>query len=409
MPTATYSYRVRDKSGQLLSGEVAAESAAQVAATLRSRGFVPLSIDAKSSPKALQKDLHIPGLTDRISLKDVAVLSRQLATMIESGLTLLRALTILVQQTENKALCAIVEQVRGDVEKGEALSVSMNKHPKAFSPLYVAMIRAGETGGVLEGTLVRLAGNLEKQVKLRGQIRSAMAYPTVVCVLVLLIVTAMLIFIVPMFQGLYADLGGTLPLPTKLLLGVSAFIKKLWFIILPAMIGAVFMFRRWIATEKGRAAWDVFKLRMPVFGGLVHKTALARFTRNFSALLRSGVPILQSLQIVSDTAGNAVVKKGVLEIQASVKEGVSMAEPMARFPTVFPPMVVQMTAVGEETGALDDLLAKIADFYEDEVEATVSALTSLIEPLLIVVMGLAVGGMLIALYMPMFNVINLIQ
>jgi type IV pilus assembly protein PilC len=246
-------------------------------------------------------------------------------------------------------------------------------------------------------------------VKLRGQIRSAMAYPTVVCVLVLLIVTAMLMFIVPMFQGLYADLGGSLPLPTKLLLAVSAFLKKLWFIILPVMVAGVFMFRRWIGTEKGRAAWDVFKLRMPVFGGLVHKTALARFTRNFSALLRSGVPILQSLQIVSDTAGNAVVKKGVLEIQSSVQEGVSMAEPMARFPTVFPPMVVQMTAVGEETGALDDMLAKIADFYEDEVEATVSALTSLIEPLLIVVMGIAVGGMLIALYMPMFNVINLIQ
>ncbi|MGH2830535.1 MAG: type II secretion system F family protein, partial [Actinomycetota bacterium] len=277
-----------------------------------------------------------------------------------------------------------------------------------FSRLYVSMIRAGEIGGVLDSVLLRLAENLEKEVALKQKIKSAMTYPVVVFILVILIVSGMLLFVVPMFENLYKDLGGTLPLPTRLLIGVSNVMKKLWYLVGAVAIGGGIGVRKWIASEKGRATWDKIKLKMPVFGGLVHKTALSRFSRTLGVLIRSGVPILQSLDIVQETSGNAVVAKATKDVQTSVKEGESIAKPLERH-AVFPPMVVQMIAVGEETGALDTMLSKISDFYDQEVEATVEALTSLIEPLLIAVMGLVVGGMVVALYMPMFNIINLIK
>jgi type IV pilus assembly protein PilC len=403
----TFQYKVRDRGGKLVEGQLDADNAQLVVSKLRSMGYVPIEIQQQGG-KSLSRDVKIPGFGDRVKLKDVAVFSRQFATMINSGLSLLRSLYILAEQTENKALAEIANQVRMDVEKGSSLSAALARHPKAFSRLYVSMVRAGEIGGVLDAVLLRLADTIEKQVELRRKVKSAMTYPAVVGALALLILTAMLLFIIPMFEDLYNELGGTLPAPTKVLITLSQFARKLWFVVLGAEIGGVFAFRKWISSEDGRKKWDAIKLKMPVFGVLVRKTALARFSRTLSALVRSGVPILESLDIVAETSGNSVVAEAVRDTQSAVKRGEPLSRKLEDHP-VFPPMVVQMMAVGEETGALDEMLDKIADFYDGEVEATVDALTSLIEPLLIVVMGVCVGGMVIALYMPMFNIIKLIE
>jgi type IV pilus assembly protein PilC len=404
----TFTYKVRDRQGKLVEGELEADSAQLVVSKLREMGYVPIDIKQQQAKSSLSRNVSIPGLSNRVKLKDVAVFSRQFATMINSGLSLLRALHILAEQTENQALAAIANEVRMDVEKGSSLSTALARHPKAFNRLYVSMVKAGETGGVLDSVLLRLATTIEKQVELRRKVKSAMTYPAVVAVLVLCIVTAMLLFIIPMFQDLYTQLGGKLPLPTQILINVSKLARKLWFLIFGAEVAAVVGFRKWIATDEGRKRWDVIKLKVPVFGSLVRKTALARFSRTLSALVRSGVPILESLDIVADTCGNHVVATAVLDTQAAVKQGEPLARRLEEHPVV-PPMVVQMMAVGEETGALDEMLDKIADFYDQEVEATVDALTSLIEPLLIVVMGVCVGGMVISLYLPMFNIIKLIK
>src|SRR3954452_14223851 len=403
----TYVYRVRDKGGKLLEGSLEADNTALVANKLKSMGYVPIAIDKKST-SGMKKELKIPGLSGRVKLKDVQVFSRQFATMINSGLTLLRSLTILAQQTENPALADIIDQVRIDVERGASLSQALSKHPKVFSRLYIAMIRAGETGGVLDSVLLQLSTTIEKQVELKGKIKSAMTYPVAVLGLVMVILTAMLVFVVPMFKKLYASLGGKLPAPTQLLLVLSSGFVKFFPLVILFDVGAVIGFKKWIQTDGGRAHWDALKLRVPIFGKLVHKAGLARFSRTFSVLLRSGVPILESLEITSETVGNVVISKAIKDVQTGVKAGESISRPLEGH-KVFPPMVVQMMNVGEETGALDELLDKIAMFYEQEVEATVAALTSLLEPLLIVVLGGAVGGMVIALYMPMFNVIKLLK
>jgi len=403
----TFAYKVKDRAGHLVEGKLEADSAQLVVGKLRSMGYVPIEIQAQGAA-SLSRDVAVPFLANRVKLKDVAVFSRQFATMIDSGLTLLRALAILAEQSENRALAEIVGDVHTDVERGASLSTALAKHPKVFSRLYVSMVKAGEVGGVLDAVLLRLADTIEKQVELRRKIKSAMTYPVVVGVLVLLIVTAMLLFIIPMFEDLYAELGGTLPPPTRILLTISSIFRKFWYVVIGAEVGAAFGFRRWIATDTGRRAWDAMKLKAPVFGKLVQKAALARFSRTLSALVRSGVPILEALDIVADTAGNHVVSVAVRDTQEGVKQGESIAGRLERH-EVFPAMVVQMMAVGEETGALDEMLDRIADFYDQEVEATVNALTSLIEPLLIVVMGVAVGGMVIALYLPMFNIVKLIK
>jgi type IV pilus assembly protein PilC len=407
MATSTYAYKVRDKGGKVVEGQLDAESQQLLVAKLRSMGYTPIAVKEQRS-ESLSRDVNIPGLSNRIKLKDVAVFSRQFATMINSGLSLLRALYILAEQTESKALAEVVNQVRIDVEKGSSLSAALTKHPKAFNRLYVSMVKAGEVGGVLDGVLVRLADTIEKQVELRRKVKSAMTYPAVVAVLVLLIVSAMMLFIIPMFKGLYTELGGELPMPTKILINISSVCRRFWYLVAVLEIGAVVGFRKWITSDEGRKRWDAIKLRVPVFGGLVRKTALARFSRTLAALVRSGVPILESLDIVAETAGNHVVATAVWDAQTAVKQGEGLSSRLEHHP-VFPPMVVQMMAVGEETGAVDEMLDKIADFYDQEVEATVNALTSLIEPLLIVVMGGAVGGMVIALYLPMFNIIKLIK
>jgi len=403
MPT-TYEYKVRDRAGNLVSGQLIGDSEGLVMTKLREMGMTP--IEVKKAKAGLKMEINLrPG---RVKLKDLAVFSRQFATMVNSGLPILRALAILGDQTENKELQKVLVQVRLDVEQGQSLSGAMGRHPKAFSDLYVAMVKAGETGGVLDNVLLRLADNIEKEVELRRKVKSAMTYPVVVVMLVGLIMSAMLLFVVPQFKSIYAQLGGTLPLPTQILLTASNAVRSYWYVFALFLFGMSFAFRRYKRTDRGRAQMDAVKLKIPVFGGLFHKTALARFSSTLGMLLRSGVPILQALDIVSETVNNKVISSAVGDVQGAVREGESMAKPLSRH-SVFPPMVVQMLAVGEETGAVDTMLDKVAEFYNAEVTASVDALTSLIEPLMIAIVGGAVGAAVIALYMPMFNIIKLIK
>jgi type IV pilus assembly protein PilC len=406
VPT-TFQYRVRDKAGRLLEGSLEADNTTLVANKLREMGYVPIAIDAQES-SALGRELHIPGFGGRIKQRDVAVFSRQFATMVNAGLSLLRALQILGDQTENPILAAAINAVRSDVESGQSLSQALAHHPKVFSRLFVSMVRAGETGGVLDVVLVQLADTVEKQAALRSKIRSAMTYPAAVFCLVMCITTGMLLFVVPMFKSLYKQLGGKLPFITQMLINISSGFAKGFPIVVGAVILAVWGLRRWRRTPAGALTWDRAKLRVPIFGRLFHKTALTRFARTLSVLLHSGVPILESLEITADTVGNGVVAVAVKDVQTAVKQGDNMARPLANH-KVFPPMVVQMMAVGEETGALDTMLSKIGDFYDQEVEALVDSLTSLLEPILVVFLGATVGTMVVALYLPMFNIIKLVK
>ena len=404
MPT-TYAYKVRDKSGKVHAGTLDADNTALVANRLRQMGYVPISIDKKGA--SVKREIAIPGVSNRVKLKDIAIFSRQFATMINSGLTLLRALTILVVQTESKYFSTVIDALRSDIQSGSSLSQAMSRHPKQFNRLYVAMIRAGETGGNLDVTLNELATTIEKQVELRGKIRSALAYPAMVLGLVVCILTAMLVFIVPIFKKMYDSLKGTLPLPTRILVKVSDIFAHAFPFVLLTVVGAAYAYKRWVRTEPGRQTRDRLLLRVPIFGGLARKTAMTRFSSTLATLLSSGVPVLESLDITSETVGNVVVADGVKAIAEGAKKGESMTRPLEDHP-VFPPMVTQMMAVGEETGALDTLLRKVAAFYEQEVERTVEALTSLLEPLLIVVLGSAVGAMVVSLYLPMFDIIKLV-
>jgi type IV pilus assembly protein PilC len=405
---STFSYKVRDKSGTVRSGEMDGSSTDAVLSSLRARGYTPIQVERKKR-SALNAEIKIPGLSNRVKGKDVVLFSRQFATMVNAGLSLIRSLNVLAQQVESKTLADIITKVKSDVEQGLSLSAAMEKHPKVFGDLYVAMVKAGEVGGVLDETLNRLADILEANMALKSKIKSAMAYPAVVGFLIIAVTTAMIVFVVPVFTNLYNELGSgaSLPLPTQVLVGISKAMTGFWWLIIITLVGGTFGFRHWKRTEAGRAAWDAIKLRVPVFGTLAHKTALSRFSRTLAVLSRTGVPILQAIDIVSDTAGNRVMAKALEDVKASVREGEAIADPLNRH-KIFPPMVVQMMTVGEETGALDDMLEKVASFYDREVDATVSALTSLIEPILIVVMGVTVGGILIALYLPIFNIAGLV-
>jgi type IV pilus assembly protein PilC len=407
--TTTFKYKARDAAGRTRSGKLAAASEDAAITSLRAQGLIPISVD-QTAASGLQREISIPGLGNRIRQKDVALMSRQFSTMVNAGLSLIRALTVLIEQADSPPLVGVLTEVRTDVERGQSLSDAMAKHPRAFNRLYIAMIRAGEVGGVLDETLNRVADILEANLSLRSKIRSAMAYPAVVLMLIVLVTTAMIVFVVPVFEDLYADLGegASLPLPTQLLVALSALLRSMWFVVIAVAALGVWGFRRWIATEGGRLTWDRLRLRLPVFGKLVHKTALARFSRTMAVLSRTGVPILQAIDIVGETSGNRVVSSALGRVRAAVREGEGLATQLARH-DVFPPMVVQMLAVGEETGALDAMLNKVADYYEREVEDSVAALTSLIEPLLIVVMGVSVGAILIALYLPIFNIAGLVS
>ncbi|MFN2544993.1 MAG: type II secretion system F family protein [Actinomycetota bacterium] len=399
-----YTYQVRDKRGRLVKGSLLAENEQVVVQRLREMGLTPVRVGHKKEGMSREISLR-PG---HVKLKALSIFSRQFATMVNSGLPILRALSILSQQTESKTLAQIVTEVRIDVERGMSLSAAMARHPKVFTTLYTSMIRAGETGGVLDQTLLRLADNMEKEVKLRSQIKAALTYPVVVLGMVSMILIVMLVFVVPQFKTIYQTLGGVLPLPTRLLLSVSGAVRSMWWLCALMVAGLVFGYKRYAKTDGGRERLDKIKLRIPVFGNLFHKTSLSRFATTLSVLLKSGVPILQSLDIVSETVNSVPVSQAIRDVQKSVKEGESMAGPLAKH-DVFPPMVTQMLAVGEETGAVDTMLSKVAEFYDQEVESTVESLTSLIEPLMIGVIGAGVGMAVIALYLPMFKLVNLVK
>ena len=401
---ATFDYKVRDKTGALVTGQLVGDNEAIVMTRLRQMGLTPIRV--KQASTGLKMEIHLrPG---RIKLKQIAVFCRQFATMVNSGLPILRALSILTDQTESKELAKVLFAVRAGVENGSSLSAAMAEHPKAFNALFISMVKAGETGGVLDDVLLSLADQIEREVELRRQIKSAMTYPIVVVALVTLILAAMLLFVVPQFETIYSSLGGTLPLPTRMLLSVSRAVRSYWYVVLLGAVVASVLFRRYKKTEAGRARVDAVKIKIPIFGPLFHKVALARFASTLGMLLRSGVPILQALDNVNETVNNRVIGDAVDDVKTSVREGESIAKPLGRH-KAFPPMVVQMMAVGEETGAVDTMLDKVAEFYNSEVTATVEAMTSLIEPLLIAVIGAAVGAAVIALYMPMFSVINLLK
>ncbi|MCG7285957.1 type II secretion system F family protein [Cellulomonas sp. ACRRI] len=403
----TFEYAVRDKSGKVVKGRIEAPNQAAVANRLRTMGLAALSV-SEVQTTGLQREITIPGLSDRIALKDLAIMARQLATMVSAGLALIRALSILSEQTENKALTKVIQAVRTDVETGTAFSVALGKHPQVFPPLMINMVRAGEVGGFLDEVLVSVAENFEADVKLRGKVKSAMTYPVIVFVIAILAMVGMLLFIVPVFSGMFESLGGTLPLPTRILVWLSTAMK--WSIIpLTALLGiGIYWWSKHKNDPGVRERVDPLKLKAPVFGTIAKKLAVARFTRNFGTMIHAGVPILQALDIVGSTSGNVVIERAARDVQESVRRGESLAGPLALHP-VFPPMVVQMIAVGEDTGALDVMLDKVADFYDQEVEATTEQLTSLIEPLMIVFIGSIIGAMVVALYMPIFGVFNLIN
>ena len=400
--TTTFEYRVRDRSGKLLSGKLDAPNQAALIGRLREQGYAPLSV--KQAGTGLQREITLPG-GDRVGLKDLTVMARQLSTMVGAGLSLVRALAILAEQTESKPLAKVLAAARTDVEAGISLSTALARHPQVFTPLVVNMVRAGEVGGFLDTTLLSVANNLESELKLRGKIKSAMTYPAVVFVIAILAVVAMLVFVVPIFTTMFAGLGAELPLLTRVLVAASD--AMLWAAPLGLVLTAVavVMWRRYGQRPGVRARVDPLLLKVPVFGQLTRKVAISRFTRNLATMIRSGVPILQSLEVVGSASGNAVIEAAVRDVQDSVRRGESLSAPLARHP-VFPPMVVHMLAVGEDTGATDTMLEKAAEFYDAEVEATADALTSLIEPLMIAFLGGVVGFVVVAMYLPMFSMFN---
>jgi type IV pilus assembly protein PilC len=407
MATATYEYKVRDRSGALKTGTLDAESPAVVAKKLHSMGYAPISITQSNT--GMSKEIKIPGFgKPKVKLKDLAVFSRQFATMVNSGLSLLRALNILVDQTENKELARVLGEVRNEIETGNSLSQGMAKFPECFPPLMVNMCRAGEVGGFLDTVMLQIASNYEAEVRLRGKVKAAMTYPVVVLCIALVAVVGMLLFIVPTFAGLFKSLGGTLPLPTRVLVTLSAGLKVG---IIPFIVVVIVLVQVWKRNKLKvgvREVVDPLKLKVPVFGDLFQKIALTRFARNLGTMMKAGVPILQSLDIVAETTGNIVLEKATRAVQESVRTGESLAKPLTEHP-VFPPMVVQMMAVGEDTGALDTMLMKIAEFYDQEVESTTESLTALIEPLMIAFLGGIIGSMIVALYMPIFKIFDLIK
>jgi type IV pilus assembly protein PilC len=401
--TTTFNYSVRDRSGKLVSGQLAGDSAAVVAQRLRSMGYAPVSINEASA--GLQTEIKIPGFGKKVKLKEIAIVSRQFATMINSGLSLMRALAILAEQTENKELARILAEVRNDVEAGNSLSASMGKHTKVFPPLMVNMIKAGEVGGFLDSVLLQIAENYESEVRLRSKIKSAMTYPTVVACIAVIALIVMLSFVVPTFANIFKGLGSQLPAPTQMLVDISRNMKIIVPLLIILTITFTVVWKRVKHLEQVRAKVDPLKLKIPVFGLLFRKVAIARFCRNLGTMIKSGVPILQALDIVAETTGNYQLTMAVRDIQESVRQGEALTKPLNEH-DIFPPMVSQMMAVGEDTGALDSMLAKVAEFYDQEVEAMAESLTALIEPIMIAVLGGLVGGMIVCLYLPIFDVYN---
>jgi len=404
--STTFQYTVRDRAGKLVKGTITADSQTIVMQRLKAGGYAPVSITQANS--GMKKELSIPGFGKKVKLKDLSIMARQFATMVNSGLSLLRTLTILSEQTTNPELGRVLGLVRNEVETGNALSSALGKHPRVFPPIMINMVRAGEVGGFLDSVMMQLAANFEAEVKLRGKVKSAMTYPVVVLCISVVAVIGMLLFIVPVFKKLFQTLGGKLPPPTQILVDISGALKFLLPIGIVLTIVFAVLWRKFKHTPQVRNIVDPLKLKAPVFGKLFQQIALSRFTRNLGTMMHSGVPILQSLDIVADTTGNVVVGRVVRDVQDSVRTGEALTAPLSKHP-VIPAMVVQMMTVGEETGALDTMLHKISEFYDQEVEATTESLTAMIEPLMIAFLGGIIGSMIVALYMPIFKIFTLIS
>ena len=402
---ANFLYRAVGPNGAELSGDIDAEGKAAAASLLRNRGLIVLNLDEH------KEQVTVEGLLDRfakVKLRELVIFTRQFATMIDSGLSVLRALNVLEDQTEKRMFKKVIVTVRGDVEAGSALSDALAKHPQVFNRLYVEMVRAGEVGGILDIVLNRVATQLEGEDSLRRQVKSAMTYPTLIGGFAVLVMLGMVMFIIPIFASMYADLGGKLPTITQIMIDMSNLLRGFWFILFPAWFGMFWGARKLLATRRGTETWDRAKLRLPMgIGPIVRKVIIARFTRTLGTLVSSGVPILQAIDIVGKSSGNTVVEAAMAHVKVSIERGEPITKPMSES-NVFPDMVTQMMAVGEEAGNLDGMLAKIAEFYESEVEASIKSLTSVIEPIMMIVIGALVGLVVIAMYMPMFKLFNMI-
>jgi len=401
---ATYVFKAMDLAGVQAKGEVEAESKQQVADQLKERGLIVVDI----AHKYRSKEISLSFL-NRVNPKDLAVASRQLATMVTSGMVIMRALHVLEQQTQSKPLREAIAAVRKDVEAGLLLSDALERHPKVFGPLYVSMVRAGETGGVLEDCLMRVADQLEKDAALRRQVRAAMVYPSVIISFAVIVLLALVTFLIPVFKSVFKTFPGKLPALTQFMVNFSDLVKGQWYLLIFGFIAIVVGFISWKRSSFGRPMWDAFKLRVPMkIGDVVQKVSIARWSRTLASLTSAGVPILQAIDITGKTAGNAVIENSMGDVIASIKGGGSIAAPLKEA-GAFPAMVAQMVGVGEETGALDTMLEKVADFYDSEVEAAVKALTSIMEPVMIIVVGGIVGVIVISMYLPLFSIYNSIK
>jgi type IV pilus assembly protein PilC len=399
---AAYAYSAINSLGIESKGEVQAPDVSAAREQLRQRGLRATALTEVGSNAGA-------GRRKKVKPRSLQVFSRQFATMIEAGLNVVGSLVILEQQTDDPALADVIREVRMDVETGQLLSQAMAKHPKVFDRLYIAMVEAGEAAGILDTVLDRAAVQIEKEMKIKRRVKGAMIYPMVVLGFAFLVLAGMLLFLVPVFQGVFADLGGELPFLTKIVVAASDIMRGYWFIIFPAIGGGIYGFRRWKRTEPGRQAWDRFKLRVPAgIGKVVLKVTMARFSRTLATLVAAGVDILKALEIAGQTSGNWVVESALADVRAKVHQGVPIAQPLIEDP-IFPPLVAQMVKVGEETGELETMLDKIADFYEDEVDTSINSLTSIIEPLMMVGVGVIVGVIVIAMYLPMFKLLQLVQ
>ena len=395
----SFEWKGRDRAGRAQSGVLVADTKEAVLAVLRRQQVVPLTVKEKG------KEITLPRLRGKVDDKALAVFTRQFSVMIDAGLPLVQCLQILGEQEENKVFQRIILQVREDVEAGSSLANALGKHPAAFNDLYVNMVAAGEAGGILDTILQRLATYIEKAARLKAQVKGAMIYPAAVITIAVIVVYIILWKVIPVFASLFTSLGAQLPLPTRIVIAMSKFIGRFWWLIAIIVVGAIYAVRSYYNTERGRYVIDNMLLRSPILGNVLRKIAVARFCRTLGTLLSAGVPVLESLEITARTSGNAVIEQAIIEVRRRVEEGKTMAEPLAAT-NQFPPMVVQMISVGETTGAIDTMLAKIAEFYEDEVDVAVAGMMKLIEPIMISFLGVVIGGIVISMYLPMFDLIS---
>jgi len=403
---SSFVFKAVDLAGVPIRGESDADDKQTVTAQLRGKGLIVVDIEEQVPANAGD----ILGRFRKVKPDDLVIGTRQLSTMVSSGMSLLRALYVIEEQTENDKLRESWTEVRRDVEAGLSFSDALGKHPDVFNDLYVAMVAAGESGGILESTLERVADQLEKDAALRRMIKAAMVYPILIMTFAFTVLIALVAFLVPVFEKIFKDFGGQLPAITKVTVWMSHMVTGRWYVLIAVAVGIVTAFRKWKKSERGRVQWDVLKLKFPLkIGDIVQKVALARFSRTFSGLIAAGVPMLEAIEITGKTSGNCVVERAMGDVRASVKKGGTLSAPMRQVPEAFPAMVVQMIAVGEETGALETMLTKVADFYEEQVNAAIKALTSILEPVMILFVGAIVGFIVIAMYMPLFKVYDQIK